>query len=212
MRTAAIPLAAAVLAACAEHSGRKAPAPADRAVDEAVAAAVAADYPLLMRADPEATNYAPPGWPFEPGARISHEQLVDLGRFGRDDWDREAVVWVVSESGLEGALPFGAVYTNDPDHDPCAEIAYEECMRTMAWARQDQIYHGHVPVRARHWAGDYTDLSELEELLPPSLRGRIDHRKHILTLAWNKRRKSYRLNENFYAAQRERYYGPGASW
>ena len=112
MRAAAILLTLAALAGCRERPGPSGTAP--KPSHDAVTVALEADYPRVMFADPEATNYAPPDWPLEPGDRITRDQYNRLLSKHSDDYDwGDAVVWVVGESGPAGAIPFGAWFTTE---------------------------------------------------------------------------------------------------
>ena len=147
MRTAAILLTLTALAACADP-------PVPKSGDREAAEAAAADDPRIMLAHPEATNYAPPDWTLKPGdvvRTVPHPS--EWTKLGSSHWGK-GVVWVVNESGLGGAIPFGAGFVfHVPD-------------------RSSNTYIGHMPVQPRRgaFAGD------LEEELPEALRGLVDIR------------------------------------
>ena len=180
-------------------------------------AALQADYPRVMLASDTATNYAPPGWPLKPGARVTGAEATHLlEQFGSDDWVREAVVWVVRENDPATATPFGAWWSWEKgvlpgQPDPATwQDGYH-------W-----LYHGHLPVRT--WMVGFgaqtieEDLAKMEAELPPSLRGFVDHRRHDADADYVRRKKSFSNaygsegKRAFADAERKRYYGPDASW
>ena len=144
MRNAAILPALALLAGCAE---RQAGTGADaRVADRVAAETAAAEDPRILVACPEATNYAPPDWPLEPGDVVTDRQKRGLIVKHASQWGL-AVVWVASESGLGGAIPFGAGFVD---------------LDTRA-----SQYVGHLPLVP--W-GNYTLAAEL----PEALQGVVD--------------------------------------
>ena len=177
----------------------------DQAIDQ-----VAADYPLVMMASPEITNYAPPAnqWPLKPGDRVTTYDLHKLRKAFSDKWHRTAVVWVVSESGPAGAIPFGAWFTLEsgllPHRDPKADPSHFH-----------HIYRGHFPVKAIRvgvWSTFENDIELMEEILPPSLRGYVDPADHIVTIEYIRLRRTFASTEDFLESERVRYYGERGSW
>ncbi len=146
MRTAAVLLTLAALAACAHDP------PASKAGLWEAAREAAADDPRIMMAHPEAANYAPPGWPLEIGQRIS---IWDWRRLDKQFGDAFGMgtVWVVSKSGLSGALPFVAGFVNPPRGTPRSS---------------DPYYIGHVPT----WPS--SEAWHLEPDMPEALLGVVD--------------------------------------
>ena len=196
MRTSATFLILAGLAGCMEppnSSNSRAMSAGGAQLD-----VVAADYPKVTHASPSATNYAPPGWPLEVGDTVTEREWrrLDIKYGGR--WGM-AVVWVVSESGPAGALPFGAGFD---------------------YGGIENVYVGHLPVRFDHYGyggGRGRWVPELESAVPVSLRGVVDVRKHIPSPAeWDDFRSWVRGTPGglgkILTNERRKYYGPGASW
>lgn len=194
--------------------------------DAAVRAAVDAD-PRIMWADPAVTNYTPPGWPFEPGDRISRSKWNSRQRVPDSHWG-EGVVWVVRESGLKGAVPFGAWVTSEdgpaPGETPVVLKVYtmsDGSKHPMLLNDSHRLYLGHFPVKGTDMLSYFYEdgcfhppavcrISDAS--LPPLLRGIVDPIDHVLTEAYLDRKRSFGSREKFLEAERERYYGPGASW
>ena len=188
-------------------SGRADP----RSASQEHLAALQADWPRVIFASDTATNYAPPGWPLEPGDRVTHHEATRLiSKFGIDAWGRRAVVWVVRDTNPTTATPFGAWFSREKGmlHGEPEPSAYH--------LRGHKLYHGHFPVRAEgvgHGPATFEeDLERMEALLPPSLRGFVDHRRHLFDSEYSRRRKSFGGYKYFYEAERKAYYGVGASW
>ena len=161
----------------------------------AAAVEAAATDPRIMLASPEATNYAPPDWPLNPGDEVTRRDWVKLDlRYG-NHWGM-AVVWVVSERGLPGALPFGAgfAFPKRPGDHPVT-------------------YVGHVPMRPvngkdRVWA------RAMERELPESLRGVVIQDHIPSDPEWdqeNNLRKAHGWLE-YLENRRGRYHGEAVSW
>ena len=177
----------------------------DQAIDQ-----VAADYPLVMTASPEMTNYAPPfsRWPLKPGDRVTPYDLQKLWTVFSDKWHRTAVVWVVSESGPAGAIPFGAWFTSEdgllPHRDPTTDPSHYH-----------YIYRGHFPVKAIRVGVGSTfekDIELMEEAMPPSLRGYVDPLNHLVTIEYIRIRRSFASTEDFLDSEKAKYYGERGSW
>ena len=133
MRTVStiLPAVLAALSACA---------PVDDGMNRPSADPRAAAEPNLVRASADVANYAPPDWPLKPGDRVTSEEWDGLiGRFyGGFGSSFHAVVWVVSESGAAGAIPFGAWWSMEsgllpgspkyrgPSQNPCPPEAFED--------------------------------------------------------------------------------------
>lgn len=156
MRNPAILLTAAALAGCAERQAGTA-ADAGAAVRAAAAAAAAAD-PRIMTACPEATNYAPPDWPLEPGDVVGDLEFSRLLREHYDDLGT-AVVWVAGDSGLEGAIPFGAGF-----------LPVDETGTRRDGRGSHEMYLGHLPAVRGATDWDFAN----ENILPDALRGLLD--------------------------------------
>ena len=170
---------------------------------------VAADYPLVMMASPEITNYAPPvnRWPLKPGDRLTRYDLMKLWSASMDKWHRTALVWVVSNSGPAGAIPFGAWFTSEdgllPHRDPETDRAHYH-----------YLYRGHFPVKAyRPRARTFEkDIKLMEEALPPSLRGYVDPLDHLFTVEYIRMKRTWGSTEKFLESERAKYYGERGSW
>ena len=143
-----------------------------------------ADDPRVMMASPEITNYTPPvaQWPLKPGDRVTPYDLQKIWTAFDDEWHRTALVWVVSESGPAGAIPFGAWFTSEhgllPHRDPKTDPSHYHYM-----------YRGHFPVKAFGNGVSSTfekDIPLMEEALPPSLRGYVDPLDHIVTAEYKR--------------------------
>ncbi len=218
MRTAAILLTLAALAACA------APPDPKSGVREAAEEAAAND-PRIMMADPAATNYAPPNWQLKPGDRITNDDWYQLPY---DPDLGKAVVWVVSESGLPGAVPFGAWFRWEEGMLP-GETLYigpeggtnepPDPLRPQLHLRPNthQLYVGHFPVKVSNmWSvpEGHIDRRDMEDGLPPALVGVLDPAINdiVRSSANTARQRSYPTVADFLEAERARYYGPGASW
>lgn len=154
MRSALIMALLVVLAGCAE---RQAGTAADAGEASRAAAAAEAD-PHIVMACPEATNYAPPDWPFQPGDMMKSWDLHLLRQNPRyDHLLGTAVVWVVGESGLPGAIPFAAAFA-----------AVDETGQALSReANSRRMYVGHLP--ALGGAEDY-ELAKTG-VVPEALRG-----------------------------------------
>ena len=169
----------------------------------------AAGHPNILVASPEATNYAPPGWPLEPGDVVASNEWGredGLGKEGAPSWEQLhwqwggwsglAVVWVIGDSGPAGAKPFGA------------KFGYHDDGTTT--------YYGHAPVTFGY---DPLSLSSwkresIEEEIPPPLRGLVNIDDHGEKETVETRRA---LFEELGIAEvtrrgRDPYYGKGASW
>ena len=132
----------------------------------------AAQHPNILLASPAATNYAPPGWPFEPGQEVSEDDLWDV-------WNKETrhahdprglaqpVAWVISRSGPEGALPFG----------PWVDFTGDDKFR----------YHGHLPVYYNHERINIMGCCFGTGDIPAPLRGIVDPDDHAFD--WGTRRR-----------------------
>ena len=187
----ALPFFLAVLTGCQEIP-KSTSAPRN---DPITQAALDADYPHVMRASPEVTNYTLPDWPLDPGDTVTGRQWRKLGlRYG-SKWGM-GVVWVVGQSGA--VLPFVAGFD-------------------YGWTN---TYVGHLPARLDHYGpggGHRHSAPELESELPASLRGVVDVRDHIPSLAeWQDFRNLVKSTpgglREILEKEREKYYGPGASW
>lgn len=222
-RTLAILLAAAAAAGCRERppggaaSGDLPPdGPADprRGASQEYVAALQADWPRVILASDTATNYAPLGWPLEPGDRVTNAEATRLtSKLGIDAWGREAIVWVVRDNDPTTAIPFGAWWSWYEDGTLPGQP------EPVIWQdRYHHLYRGHFPVRADGVGhGPETleeDLERMEALLPPSLRGFVDHLSHARDSEYSRRKTSFGFGglELFLEAERKRYYGAGASW
>lgn len=178
-------------------------------VSDAIDQAAAAD-PRVMMASPEITNYTPPvaQWPPKPGDRVTRYDLQKIWTAFSDRWHRTAVVWVVSESGPSGAIPFGAWFTLEdgllPHRDPETDPSHYHYM-----------YRGHFPVKARGSGIGRSfekEIRLMEEALPPSLRGYVDPLDHIVTVEYHRMRRSFASTEAFLESERSKYYGERVSW
>ena len=173
--------------------------------------------PGVIRATAAATNYAPPDWPLNPGDTIKndpgsessgpggyHVKLSALQKRFNDAWGT-GVVWVASESGLSGVLPFGAEFVNV--HPRGGGF----------------IYVGHMPLHLTRRGGPrgFHHLMRPEDT-PESLRGIVDpgdsrfYAEPLTYAEYRMRRDEIKRTIGYAkAAQnaRSRYYGPDAvSW
>ena len=144
----------------------------------------AAQHPNILLASPEATNYAPPGWPFEPGQEISQRAAWDVwaGKRWGATKHPEPVVWVVSRSGPEGALPFGpwiAKAREDEYYDPMVHFPDAMAMIAARRARGEDKYryYGHLPVYYKS-GGLYDGCCFDTGDIPAPLRGIVDPDDH----------------------------------
>ena len=187
----ALPFLLAALTGCQEPPKSTSAPPNDPITQ----AALDGDYPRVIRASPEITNYTLPNWPLEPGDTVTGVQWRKLDlRYG-SKWGM-GVVWVVGQSGA--VLPFVAGFD-------------------YGWTN---TYVGHLPARLDHYGsggGRGHWAPELESELPASLRGVVDVRDHIPSLAeWQDFRNLVKSTpgglREILEKERNKYYGPGASW
>ena len=199
----AVPLTGLFLLGCIED--RQIVSRVSDAIDQAVA-----DDPRVMMASPEITNYTPPvaQWPLKPGDRVTPYDLQKIWTAFDDEWHRTALVWVVSESGPAGAIPFGAWFTSEhgllPHRDPKTDPSHYHYM-----------YRGHFPVKAFGNGVSSTfekDIPLMEEALPPSLRGYVDPLDHIVTAEYLRMKRVFASTEDFLESERSKYYGERVSW
>ena len=206
------------------------------AADDARSRSLLADWdpggdPNIVMASPEATNYGPPGWPFEPGEAIREDDLEDVFRRGR--WEgrhygrlhvpkkttrtyaperlARPIVWVVGENGPEGAVPFG----------PWAMVGSGD---------DEYRYFGHFPVYYRDGFGPFACCFGPEDI-PASLRGIVNPEDHaIIPYKYRDGYNSWlhfqfiaddlcgpnwdimNCAEQYAAHAYKKFYGAGASW
>ena len=167
----------------------------------------AAGHPNILVASPEATNYAPPGWPLDPGDVVAANvwgREYGLGKNGALSWvelDRQwggrwglAVVWVIGDSGPAGAKPFGA------------KFGYQDDGTTT--------YYGHAPVTINPNPFGAWRREEMKNEIPPPLRGLVNIDDHGEKETVETRRALFEELGIAEVTRRERepYYGKGASW
>ena len=187
----ALPFLLAALTGCQEPPKSTSAPPNDPITQ----AALDGDYPRVMRASPEITNYTLPNWPLEPGDTVTGVQWTKLSLKYGSKWGM-GVVWVVGQSGA--VLPFVAGF----DYD---------------WTN---TYVGHLPARLDHYGsggGRGHWVPELESELPASLRGVVDVPAHIPSpVEWQDFRNLVKSTpgglREILEKERNKYYGPGASW
>ena len=198
-------LVAAALWACTGE-------PLEKSPDLAAAEAAAAEDPRILLAPPEAANYAPPDWPKRPGDLVTWRELRGLEDRFEDHWGL-GTIWVASESGLPGALPFVAWFAHDP------EVSRERSMST-------HVYIGHMPTKAPLGGDFYDDFFERD--MPAALRGVADvariNRTVLHTFPFGDfadsegtgrdvgRVARYAKLRQLKEEARARYYGADASW
>ena len=162
--------------------------------------------PRVVRADPEAVNYAPTGWPLEIGDSVTIEGLRELC-WAFCESQGLAVVWVVGESGMP--LPFSASFAQTTD-DP-----------GIHWRDRRLVYVGHDGPRRGSWAHTVYAMEAYDKsprtLAPPSLRAIVegdDWSKYLLAADRAQWKAELRRGRPLdpYIRHRERYYGPDASW
>jgi len=222
-------LFAVLLAACTDDR----PSSPEAATPTAVGwTEFAAQHPNILVADPEATNYAPPGWPLEPGdivAATPEGREDGYGKEGVPSWKElawdwgwtgegwgMAPVWVVGDSGPSGVQPFAARFgviesgtKTYYGHAPVVDVLGQTCPLMRAPARRYVFFrHCSILVKSSVW------MDEMREQVPPPLRGFVNIADYHDVEMW----KARHLLENQIGlaelARRdsEPFYGEDASW